>query len=75
MERSSCARKEDRTKKRANKNQALKKQLLQQVSGYIKPGQLVALMGSSGAGKTTLMDVLAQRKDSGRIQGSIMVRF
>ncbi len=26
MERSSCARKEDRTKKRANKNQALKKQ-------------------------------------------------
>jgi ABC-type multidrug transport system ATPase subunit len=30
-------------------------------------------MGSSGAGKTTLMDVLAQRKDSGRIEGSIMV--
>lgn len=49
------------------------KQLLQHVSGYVKPGQLVALMGSSGAGKTTLMDVLAQRKDSGRIDGSIMV--
>ena len=49
------------------------KQLLQSVSGYVKPGQLVALMGSSGAGKTTLMDVLAQRKDSGRIDGSIMV--
>ncbi|KAK8091733.1 ABC-2 type transporter-domain-containing protein [Apiospora hydei] len=49
------------------------KQLLQNVSGYVKPGQLVALMGSSGAGKTTLMDVLAQRKDSGRIDGSIMV--
>ncbi|KAI9168002.1 ABC multidrug [Paramyrothecium foliicola] len=49
------------------------KQLLQSVSGFVKPGQLVALMGSSGAGKTTLMDVLAQRKDSGRIQGSIMV--
>ena len=49
------------------------KQLLQSVSGYVKPGQLVALMGSSGAGKTTLMDVLAQRKDSGRIEGSIMV--
>ncbi|RBR01899.1 hypothetical protein FVER53263_20899 [Fusarium verticillioides] len=49
------------------------KQLLQNVSGYVKPGQLVALMGSSGAGKTTLMDVLAQRKDSGRIEGSIMV--
>lgn len=49
------------------------KQLLQDVSGFVKPGQLVALMGSSGAGKTTLMDVLAQRKDSGRIEGSIMV--
>ena len=49
------------------------KQLLQHVSGYVNPGQLVALMGSSGAGKTTLMDVLAQRKDSGRIDGSIMV--
>lgn len=49
------------------------KQLLQGVSGYVKPGKLVALMGSSGAGKTTLMDVLAQRKDSGRIDGMIMV--
>lgn len=48
-------------------------QLLRGVSGYVKPGQLIALMGSSGAGKTTLMDVLAQRKDSGRIEGSIMV--
>ncbi|KAJ3938646.1 uncharacterized protein N0V96_011376 [Colletotrichum fioriniae] len=48
-------------------------QLLRGVSGYVKPGQLVALMGSSGAGKTTLMDVLAQRKDSGTIEGSIMV--
>lgn len=49
------------------------KQLLQNVSGFVKPGQLVALMGSSGAGKTTLMDVLSQRKDEGRIEGSIMV--
>ena len=48
-------------------------QLLQKVSGFVKPGQMVALMGSSGAGKTTLMDVLAQRKDSGRIEGSILV--
>lgn len=54
-------------------HQGKEKQLLQSVSGYVLPGQLVALMGSSGAGKTTLMDVLAQRKDSGRIEGSIMV--
>jgi ABC-type multidrug transport system fused ATPase/permease subunit len=49
------------------------KQLLQNVSGFVTPGKLVALMGSSGAGKTTLMDVLAQRKDYGRLEGSIMV--
>ncbi|OJJ50398.1 hypothetical protein ASPZODRAFT_110765 [Penicilliopsis zonata CBS 506.65] len=50
-----------------------KKQLLDKVFGYVKPGNLVALMGSSGAGKTTLLDVLAQRKDSGEIFGSILI--
>lgn len=29
------------------------KKLLDGISGYVRPGQLVALMGSSGAGKTT----------------------
>ncbi|KAL4778651.1 ABC-2 type transporter-domain-containing protein [Aspergillus varians] len=50
-----------------------KKQLLNQVFGYVKPGNLVALMGCSGAGKTTLLDVLAQRKDSGEVYGSILI--
>lgn len=36
--------------------------LLDKVNGWIKPGQMTALMGASGAGKTTLLDVLAQRK-------------
>ncbi|KIV94630.1 hypothetical protein PV10_02380 [Exophiala mesophila] len=49
------------------------RQLLDNVQGWIKPGQLGALMGSSGAGKTTLMDVLAQRKTEGVIRGSILV--
>ena len=39
-------------------------QLLNDVSGAFRPGILTALVGSSGAGKTTLMDVLAGRKTS-----------
>jgi ATP-binding cassette subfamily G (WHITE) protein 2 (SNQ2) len=31
--------------------------LLNNIFGYVKPGQLTALMGASGAGKTTLLDV------------------
>ena len=34
---------------------------------------LTALMGASGAGKTTLMDVLAGRKTTGKISGDIRV--
>ena len=49
------------------------RQLLDNVQGWIKPGMLGALMGSSGAGKTTLMDVLAQRKTEGTIRGTILV--
>lgn len=49
------------------------RKLLDNVQGWIKPGMLGALMGSSGAGKTTLMDVLAQRKTEGTIHGSILV--
>ena len=33
--------------------------LLQGISGYAMPRTMTALMGSSGAGKTTLMDVIA----------------
>lgn len=47
--------------------------LLDNVQGWVKPGNLTALMGSSGAGKTTLLDVLAQRKTEGTIRGSILV--
>eukprot|EP01132_Coremiostelium_polycephalum_P003857 gene3857-4808_t len=46
-----------------------KKLLLDDVEGWIKPGQMTALMGSSGAGKTTLLDVLAKRKTQGIVEG------
>ena len=48
-------------------------QLLRNVCGAFKPGILTALVGISGAGKTTLMDVLAGRKTGGYIEGTISI--
>lgn len=48
-------------------------QLLRNISGAFLPGVLTALVGISGAGKTTLMDVLAGRKTGGYIEGDIRV--
>ncbi|KAH7657265.1 Monosaccharide-transporting ATPase protein [Dioscorea alata] len=47
--------------------------LLNGVNGAFRPGVLTALMGVSGAGKTTLMDVLAGRKTNGLIEGDIFI--
>jgi len=49
------------------------KRLLNEVFGYVRPGQLTALMGASGAGKTTLLDVLAARKNVGVISGDMLI--
>jgi len=47
--------------------------LLKGINGYALPGTMTALMGSSGAGKTTLMDVIAGRKTGGTIRGEILL--
>lgn len=54
-----------------NPNESL--DLLKGISGFAMPGSITALMGSSGAGKTTLMDVIAGRKTEGTIKGKILL--
>ncbi|MED6225326.1 ATP-binding cassette sub- G member 1, partial [Stylosanthes scabra] len=50
------------------------KYILQGLTGYAKPGQLLAIMGPSGCGKSTLLDALAGRLGSNTIQtGDILV--
>ena len=51
----------------------LEKQILRNVSGTATRGGLTALMGPSGAGKTSLLDCLACRKPMHRVEGTITV--
>ena len=45
--------------------------LLTNINGAFKSGRMCALMGESGAGKTTLMDVIAMRKNTGTVKGEV----
>ena len=49
------------------------RRILDHVDGWVKPGTLTALMGVSGAGKTSLLDVLATRATIGVIHGEMLV--
>lgn len=48
-------------------------QILSGVQGVAVPGQLMAIMGASGAGKTTFLDILARKNKRGVIQGDFYV--
>jgi ABC-type multidrug transport system ATPase subunit len=47
--------------------------ILDSISGYVKSGQVMAIMGASGAGKSTFLDILARKRKKGIISGTILV--
>ncbi|KZT01551.1 uncharacterized protein LAESUDRAFT_752603 [Laetiporus sulphureus 93-53] len=47
--------------------------ILENISGVAKPGQLMAIMGASGAGKSTFLDILARKRKRGTVSGRILV--
>ncbi|KAI1089119.1 ABC-2 type transporter-domain-containing protein [Rostrohypoxylon terebratum] len=49
------------------------RKILQDIHGWIKPGTLTALMGVTGAGKTSLLNVLADRATTGVVSGDVYV--
>lgn len=49
------------------------RKILNSVDGWVKPGTLTALMGVTGAGKTSLLDVLACRATVGVVSGDVHI--
>lgn len=48
-------------------------EVLKDVRGIARPGKLTAIMGASGSGKSSLLDILAHRSKIGSVNGSILI--
>lgn len=49
------------------------KQILSGIQGVAHPGEILAIMGASGAGKTSFLDILARKNKRGTVQGDFYV--
>lgn len=49
------------------------KQILHNITGAVHSGQVMAIMGASGAGKTTFLDILARKNKRGDATGGFFV--
>lgn len=50
----------------SKKGKKVVKQILKDSHGYVKTGELVAIMGPSGSGKTSLLNILSMRTNLSR---------
>ncbi|KAH8899195.1 hypothetical protein GQ53DRAFT_299949 [Thozetella sp. PMI_491] len=49
------------------------RQILNGIQGLAHPGEITAIMGASGAGKTTFLDILARKNKRGQVGGNFYV--
>lgn len=49
------------------------KQIIYDIQGAVQPGELMAIMGASGAGKTTFLDILARKNKRGNVRGEFYI--
>jgi ABC-type multidrug transport system ATPase subunit len=49
------------------------KLILDNVHGIVKPGEVLAIMGASGAGKTSFLDILARKRKKGVVEGEFFL--
>ncbi|KAI5988629.1 hypothetical protein EDD15DRAFT_2288934 [Pisolithus albus] len=47
--------------------------ILKDVRGVARPGSLTAIMGASGSGKSSLLDILAHRSKKGTVSGMVLL--
>lgn len=47
--------------------------VLKGVRGVARPGSLTAIMGASGSGKSSLLDILAHRSKKGTVSGMVLL--
>ncbi len=49
------------------------KAILADITGSVNPGQVMAIMGASGAGKSTFLDILAKKDKRGQVAGHLHI--
>jgi ABC-type multidrug transport system ATPase subunit len=67
---------QSRADRKASGKAVTRQKIVKGVSGYAMPGHTLYIMGASGAGKTSLLNLLSDRisrKDGGTVSGEVMV--